>query len=202
MILVTAGLFFYFFHSGRSALISNCRARTVRAGPRRWDVGQDAPRRSAPKDRIEACIESIQMRGMALLVYAIAHLFMALFALVVVAWARDYRGRLRTIEQFRLLQERYKCEDEKVELVIGTVPIGMRGRAQQAERTAAACPLSAGTPRSTRPRTSLMDMFGVLPISGRRSELYATGGPPPLPAPPPLAVVREEGSVVSTAKVL
>ena len=173
------------------------------AGPRLWggdlNIDQEAPRRSAPKDRIEACIARTMTRGTALLVYAIAHLFVALLALVVVDWARDYHARLRTVEKFGQLQERYHCEDEKVGLVIGTVPIGMRS------------PRPPGPPATpaSRPRTSLTDMFGVLPISVRRSELYAAAGPspswypspPPSPMPPLPVVVREGGSVVSNVRV-
>jgi hypothetical protein len=194
--------------------ISNCRASTVPAGPQRWGedliIDQEAPRRSAPKDRIEACIARVMTDGITLLVYAIAHMFVALLALVVAAWARDYRARLRTVEEIGQLHERYHCEDEKVGLVIGKVPIGMRGpRAPSppSGRSLSATPATPATPAS-RPRTSLMDMFGVLPISVRRSELYAAGpslsrssSPPPSPMLPPLVVVREEGSVVSNVGV-
>jgi hypothetical protein len=128
-------------------------------------------------------------KGMGLLVYGISHLIMAILGLVVIAWGRDYRARLSEIKEFEQLQDEWSYEHEKIGLVIGTVPIGVRG--------------GRGTPRPTweqrlqsnagddKPedfhfdiedeksrlrdrwrQTDISVRSGVLPVTARKSQLY------------------------------
>ncbi|KAF8247480.1 hypothetical protein K440DRAFT_643757 [Wilcoxina mikolae CBS 423.85] len=187
LVIVAAGIWLYFFYAARAIRIQHCNAKTVRVSPRMESMDSGAPRRGAPKDRIETCIQMAMKRGTELLIYGIVHVIMACFCVVVIAWGKEYRDRLLKTKEFDRLQNEIETESEEVGLLIGTAPLGMRGKRAlepTREEDSRSSIYSTGDddpvlPRlgDTRRQTMIITGSGVLPISARHSELYTN----PLP---------------------
>lgn len=192
--LAVAALWFYFFYATRAVRVDACRSKTVRAG--RLLPNFAAPRRMAPKERINACIRMASSRGSELFAYGVVHILMGCLCAVVIFWARDYHARLLEIEEFERLQDEAGVSSEKVGLLIGTAPLGMRSRRTSppapqppAQSPARPQPLRMGSNHSVNDRLAVSLTLGdkqrkttiitpssaVFPISARHSDLYAAG---------------------------
>lgn len=166
--LVAAALWLYFFYATRAVRTDACRSKTVRVG--RLQINSEAPRRMAPKERIDACIQAVSNRGSELRIYGVVHILMACLCAVVIVWAWDYRARLLEIEELERLRDETGPASETVGLLIGTAPLGVRSKRPPALRVGSshsmndnlAAPLTLGdrrrqatitTPSSTAPST-------------------------------------------------
>ncbi|CCX08917.1 hypothetical protein FPQ18DRAFT_13629 [Pyronema domesticum] len=121
-IVVAAALIFFFFFAARAERFRECNAQTVKLSSKK----HDPLRKQASQAKIDACVHDAMKRNMELMLQGVVHVIMAGFAGVVIVWAKEYRSRLLEIEELERLREELGVGGEKVGLLIGTAPTGMR----------------------------------------------------------------------------
>ncbi|KAI5783547.1 hypothetical protein EDC01DRAFT_785220 [Geopyxis carbonaria] len=173
--LVVSAIYFYMFFTVRTAIVNDCRAKTVRTT---LEFSPSAPRRSAPPEEIAACIDRARGKGLEYLIWGLIYIVMLAFNTLTILWSRDYRKRLLELSQLEILQESLSNPPvSPVALMLGTRPPLMRSRGTlgptkaESEKngsgngTSPVSPLSSGSyPSDASSVSTIVTSSGVIPV--------------------------------------